>query len=230
MLTKDCRRTGFCSYPIRNEFPGSVRRNLWAEYLNSHESPPFPMPAFCYEDQIYQQVRKIPRLYSRGKEIWQELHGNGGEIRCAEVARIGDRNHVEAIVPRIYELGGKLPDSMVDFHNISGCQAAKFPAIPRDIKAMLTTLVEVERCAVRQYAHVCNLIVGKDHQTDDLSSLSSLKRSNMSHGSRSSLVKARPGISCERVGPSRLFKIPGVKNRLIFFFILRYDNLRSKRR
>jgi ferritin-like protein len=150
--------------------------------------------------------------------------GNGGEIRCAEVARIGDRNHVEAIVPRIYELGGKLPDSMVDFHNISGCQAAKFPAIPRDIKAMLTTLVEVERCAVRQYANVCNLIVGKDHQTDDLSSLSSLKRSNISHGSRSSLLKARPGISCERVGPSRLFKIPGVKNRLIFFFIfiLRY--------
>ena len=28
----------------------------------------------------------------------------------AEAARIEDRNHFEALVPRIYELGGKLPD------------------------------------------------------------------------------------------------------------------------
>ena len=37
-------------------------------------------------------------------------------------------------------------------------------------------------------------------------SLSSTKRLNTSHGSRSSLVKARPGISSERVRPRHLFQ------------------------
>lgn len=98
------------------------------------------------------------------------LIGLEGETikEIAEVARIEDRNHFEALVPRIYELGGKLPDSMVDFHNISGCPPAKLPAKPQDIFAMFTTLVEAERCAVRQYTHVCNLTMGKDHRTYDL--------------------------------------------------------------
>lgn len=95
------------------------------------------------------------------------LQGEGIK-EIAEVARIEDRNHFEALVPRIYELGGKLPDSMVDFHNISGCPPAKLPGKPQDITAMLTTLVEAERCAVRQYTHVCNLTAGKDHRTYDL--------------------------------------------------------------
>ena len=42
----------------------------------------------------------------------------------AEVARIEDRNHFEALVPRIYELGGKLPQDMVEFHNLSACPPA----------------------------------------------------------------------------------------------------------
>ena len=47
------------------------------------------------------------------------LIGLDGETikEIAETARIEDRNHFEAIVPRIYELGGKLPESMLDFHN-----------------------------------------------------------------------------------------------------------------
>ena len=96
------------------------------------------------------------------------LDGEGIK-EIAEVARVEDRNHFEALVPRIYELGGHLPASMVDFHNISGCPPAKLPADPRDITAMLTVLVEAERCAVRQYTHVCNLTAGKDHRTYDLS-------------------------------------------------------------
>jgi ferritin-like protein len=40
-----------------------------------------------------------------------------GLKQIAEDARIEDRNHFEALIPRIYELGGKLPASMVDFHN-----------------------------------------------------------------------------------------------------------------
>ena len=92
------------------------------------------------------------------------LEGEGIK-EIAEVARIEDRNHFEALVPRIYELGGKLPESMVDFHNASACPPAKLPKDPTDIKAMLKVLVEAERCAVRGYTAVCNLTAGKDHRT-----------------------------------------------------------------
>ena len=71
-------------------------------------------------------------------------------------------------MPRIYELGGKLPASMVDFHNISACPPAMLPKDPTDTRAMLTVLVEAERCAVRGYSHMCNLTAGKDHRTYDL--------------------------------------------------------------
>jgi ferritin-like protein len=96
------------------------------------------------------------------------LEGEGIK-EIAETARIEDRNHFEALVPRIYELGGKLPESMKDFHDVSACPPASLPKDPTDIKAMLTVLVEAERCAVRGYTHVCNLTAGKDHRTYDLS-------------------------------------------------------------
>ena len=86
----------------------------------------------------------------------------------AEVARIEDRNHFEALMPRIYELGGRLPGDMKEFHDRSACKPALLPADPTDTTAMLTVLVEAERCAVRGYTHVCNLTAGKDHRTYDL--------------------------------------------------------------
>lgn len=48
----------------------------------------------------------------------------------AETARIEDRNHFEAIVPRIYELGGKLPENMKEFHDKSACPPASLPEDP----------------------------------------------------------------------------------------------------
>lgn len=96
------------------------------------------------------------------------LDGEGLKA-ITEDARIEDRNHFEALVPRIYELGGELPRNMVDFHNISACPPAYLPDNPRDIQAMLKVLVNAERCAVRGYSEICNLTAGKDHRTYDLS-------------------------------------------------------------
>jgi ferritin-like protein len=96
------------------------------------------------------------------------LEGEGIK-EIAEVARVEDRNHFEALVPRIYELGGKLPDDMKAFHDCSACPPASLPKDPTDIKAMLTVLVEAERCAVRGYSNICNVTAGKDHRTYDLS-------------------------------------------------------------
>src|SRR3990167_7865250 len=72
------------------------------------------------------------------------LEGEGVK-EIAETARIEDRNHFEALVPRIYELGGKLPEDMKAFHDCSACPPAKLPKDPTDVKAMLKVLVEAER-------------------------------------------------------------------------------------
>jgi ferritin-like protein len=85
--------------------------------------------------------------------------------QIAEDARIEDRNHFEALVPRIYELGGKLPDDMKEFHDLSACPPARLPDDPTDVKAILKVLVEAERCAVRGYTTICNYTAGKDHRT-----------------------------------------------------------------
>jgi ferritin-like protein len=96
------------------------------------------------------------------------LEGEGIK-EIAETARVEDRNHFEALVPRIYELGGKLPENMVDFHDISACRPARLPENPRDTTQMLTVLVNAERCAVKGYSEICNYTAGKDHRTYDLS-------------------------------------------------------------
>ncbi len=92
------------------------------------------------------------------------LEGEGVK-EIAEVARIEDRNHFEALVPRIYELGGKLPDSMKEFHDLSACPPANLPDNPNDAMSVLKVLVEAERCAVRGYTYICNMTAGKDHRT-----------------------------------------------------------------
>lgn len=95
------------------------------------------------------------------------LQGEGIK-EIAETARIEDRNHFEALVPRIYELGGELPADMKEFHDISACPPASLPKKPDDVNEILKVLVDAERCAVRGYTQICNMTAGKDHRTYDL--------------------------------------------------------------
>ena len=129
------------------------------------------------------------------------LDGEGIK-EIAETARIEDRNHFEALVPRIYELGGKLPEDMKVFHDISACPPASLPKNPRDIQAMLKVLVEAERCAVRGYTHICNLTAGKDHRTYDLSN--AILHEEIEH---EACFQEFPGN-----GPSGRFLCPGGEN------------------
>lgn len=92
------------------------------------------------------------------------LEGEGIK-EIAETARIEDRNHFEALVPRIYELGGELPKDMRVFHDMSACPPASLPKDPKDVGAILKVLVAAERCAVKGYTHICNITAGKDHRT-----------------------------------------------------------------
>ncbi|MCH8028985.1 MAG: DNA protection protein DPS [Candidatus Dadabacteria bacterium] len=82
-----------------------------------------------------------------------------------EDARLEDRNHFEALIPRIYELGGELPRDIRKFAEDSACPDAYLPDDPRDMKQLLTVLVEAERCAIRVYSELCNMTTGKDHRT-----------------------------------------------------------------
>lgn len=95
------------------------------------------------------------------------LKGEGVK-EIAETARIEDRNHFEALVPRIYELGGKLPENMKEFHDISACPPASLPEDPNNTEEILKVLVEAERCAVRGYTEICLMTAGKDPRTYDL--------------------------------------------------------------
>ena len=95
------------------------------------------------------------------------LQGEGIK-EIAETARIEDRNHFEALVPRIYELGGELPQDMKVFHDISACPPATLPSNPNDAMSILKVLVGAERCAVEGYSKICSMTAGKDHRTYDL--------------------------------------------------------------
>lgn len=97
------------------------------------------------------------------------LEGEGVK-QIAETARIEDRNHFEALLPRIYELGGKIPNDLNEFHDISACPPAKLPEDKNNATEIIKVLLEAERCAVRGYTEICNMTAGKDHRTYDLAS------------------------------------------------------------
>jgi len=85
-----------------------------------------------------------------------------------EDARIEDRNHFEALTPRIYELGGALPRDITDFAKDAACPDAYLPKDPKNMQEMLKILVGAERCAIRVYTEICNMTFGKDYRTYDL--------------------------------------------------------------
>jgi len=97
------------------------------------------------------------------------LIGLEGETvkEIAEQARIEDRNHYEALVSRIYELGGKLPDCLCEFYEGASCAPAKLPENPTT-EEILKVLRDAERCAMAGYNEICKLTYGKDHRTYDL--------------------------------------------------------------
>src|SRR5437660_12426557 len=102
----------------------------------------------------------ILRMHLAGYEDYKEI---------CEDARLEDRAHWELIAPRIYELGGELPNDLKAFHDQAGCAAAKLPDPPTAVN-ILTLLLESERCAIRSWSAVCDMTFGKDPRTYDLAS------------------------------------------------------------
>jgi ferritin-like protein len=86
----------------------------------------------------------------------------------AEVAGFEDLKHFEKLIPRIYELGGELPENIKWFYNISAHPAVNMLKDQRDIKFILKTLVATEKYVVNGYSEISNLTKGKDVRTYDL--------------------------------------------------------------
>jgi ferritin-like protein len=92
------------------------------------------------------------------------LEGEGIK-EIVEDARIEDRNHFEAMVPRLYELGGSLPRDIRKFADQAGCPDAYLPDNWEDINSILKVLLEAEQCAIRSWGEVCDMTTGKDPRT-----------------------------------------------------------------
>jgi ferritin-like protein len=98
------------------------------------------------------------RMHLAGHEDYKEI---------AEDARLEDRAHFELLVPRVYELGGKLPGDIRDFADRSSCPAAKLPDDPT-AENILEELLNAERCAIRTWSEICDMTEGADPRTYDM--------------------------------------------------------------
>ncbi|PSG96058.1 DNA protection protein DPS [Thermoplasmatales archaeon SW_10_69_26] len=98
------------------------------------------------------------RMHLAGEEDYKEI---------TEDARLEDRAHFELAVPRVYELGGSIPRDIRDFADRASCPDAYLPEDPTP-EAILETLLEAERCAIRTWSEVCDMTRGKDPRTYDM--------------------------------------------------------------
>lgn len=117
----------------------------------------------------------ILRMHLAGHEDYKEI---------CEDARLEDRAHFELITPRIYELGGSLPYDIRAFADRAGCPDAFLPGVNSgrqmsapfeamtNVKAadILQVLLEAERCAIRTWSEICDMTIGKDPRTYDMTS------------------------------------------------------------
>jgi len=110
------------------------------------------------------------RMHLAGREDYKEI---------TEDARLEDRAHFELIMPRIYELGGKLPNDISEFADRASCPDAKLPGPMSgegvstedlEVEDILEVLLEAERCAIRTWTEVCDMVRGKDPRTYDMAS------------------------------------------------------------
>ena len=95
------------------------------------------------------------------------LDGEGLK-EIVEIAKEEDKNHYEALVPRIYELGGEIPDNLVGFYNLASCSPAHLPTDKNNVVEILKVLRQAERCAMAGYNEICQKTYNKDFRTYDL--------------------------------------------------------------
>ena len=118
-----------------------------------------------------------------------------------EDARIEDRNHFEALVPRIYELGGELPRDIRVFADMAGCPDAYLPDSLKggkspsgsSLKDLLTVLVEAGAAPFAVTPICASSRRPRIRAPTPSAPPSSMRRSSMRRGSRSLLGEGPSG-------------------------------------
>ncbi|MFI0406742.1 ferritin-like domain-containing protein [Actinomadura sp. 3N508] len=77
-------------------------------------------------------------------------------------------HHFDALVARIYELDGRLPDELVHFAITDPADGSLPDGIGGDPKALVTALIDAIRRATPLYTGLCELTEEKDDRTYDL--------------------------------------------------------------
>ncbi len=86
-----------------------------------------------------------------------------------EDARLEDLSHFESCIQRIYELGGILPNDAMEFVRMSGCEFLQLPTPHNNLTEILKKCLAAEQGAIVNWNKLCNLTIGKDPATYDVS-------------------------------------------------------------
>lgn len=99
--------------------------------------------------------------------LCRNLSDSEGEDLYAlvEIAKLEDKNHYEALMTRIYELGGELPKELTECGYLTEGDLVDGVVNPIDI---LKILRQTEACAMEGYNEICKMTYSKDFRTYDL--------------------------------------------------------------
>jgi len=86
-----------------------------------------------------------------------------------EDARLEDLSHFESCITRIHELGGTLPNDAIEFVRMSGCEFLQLPTPTTNLKEIMKKCLTAEQGAIVNWNKLCNLTLGKDPATYDIS-------------------------------------------------------------
>lgn len=153
--------------------PGDTSKRVGAEIVRERGLDPVELrekliDAIGAEFTTYYYYTNL-RAFLAGEEDYKEI---------AEDARLEDRAHFELVLPRVFELGGHLPNDIRDFADRASCPDANVPAPTNEdgqlqtenmeVADILEVLLEAERCAIRTWSEVCDMTDGVDPRTYDM--------------------------------------------------------------
>lgn len=92
-----------------------------------------------------------------------------GIKEIVEAVHIKSKKHFEALVERIYKLGGSFPFSIKEMDDLPACLPGLLARDYINEHEVLRMMIEGGRCAVRSYTRICNMTAGRDHDTYILS-------------------------------------------------------------
>ncbi|WP_135533598.1 DNA protection during starvation protein [Halostella pelagica] len=154
--------------------PGDTSQRVGMEVLRERGLEPEEL-----REKLIDAIGAEFTTYYYYTNLRMHLAGNEDYKEITEDARLEDRAHFELVAPRVYELGGHLPNDIRDFADRASCPDAELP-VPYDDEGgqlqiedltaedVLEVLLEAERCAIRTWSEVCDMTHGVDPRTYDM--------------------------------------------------------------